>query len=399
MLYTNEIINGNSKVGLAVRYYGYTKLIENTKSAFRSNFDRGDSNDTEDDIEIKPKFLLPSGNSLINYEGNKLSIYIHKYNSFTTDDLVHREGFIHDITISVIEVVEGVTDYPDLISKFLISSKNYYEENILEHKKKSNQVTVYIYDEWWETLSKKETRDINTIHLNGKELELLEYIKNFWKPETKKRYKKLGIPYKKNIMLEGLPGTGKTSLIFALASELKQNIAILNFNKDVDDNVFMRAIRKIPKNCFLVLEDIDVLFKERKENDSYKSSISFSALLNTLDGLAFRHKMVTFMTTNYACNLDIALKRPGRIDKCISFTFAKKEQVMHMFNKFFENKEEDFERFYCLIKSYKFTTAIIQQYFIWYMDNYEDIFKEENIQEFSKMCNKNDYKKNLNMYM
>ena len=45
-------------------------------------------------------------------------------------------------------------------------------------------------------------------------------------------------------MLEGLPGTGKTSLIFALASELKQNIAILNFNKDVDDNVFMRAIRK-----------------------------------------------------------------------------------------------------------------------------------------------------------
>ena len=126
MLYTNEIINGNSKVGLAVRYYGYTKLIENTKSAFRSNFDRGDSNDTEDDVEIKPKFLLPSGNSIIDYEGNKLSIHIYKYNSFTTDDLVHRDAFLHDITVSVIEVVEGVTDYPDLISKFLISSKNYY---------------------------------------------------------------------------------------------------------------------------------------------------------------------------------------------------------------------------------------------------------------------------------
>ena len=179
---------------------------------------------------------------------------------------------------------------------------------------------------------------------------------------------------------------------------MKQNIAILNFNKDVDDNVFMRAIRKIPKNCFLVLEDIDVLFKERKENDSFKSNISFSALLNTLDGLAFRHNMITIMTTNYACNLDMALKRPGRIDKCISFTFAKENQVRHMFNKFFDEHIEDFEKFYKLIKNNKFTTAILQQYFIWYMDEYEKIYDEDNLLEFKNLCKKNDYEKSINIY-
>ena len=33
------------------------------------------------------------------------------------------------------------------------------------------------------------------------------------------------------------------------------------------------------------------------------------------------------------------------------------------------------------------------------MDDYEDLFKEENIIEFTKMCKQNDYEKNLNMYM
>ena len=36
----------------------------------------------------------------------------------------------------------------------------------------------------------------------------------------KRRYLETGTPYKKNIMFEGYPGTGKTSLVFAIASEL-----------------------------------------------------------------------------------------------------------------------------------------------------------------------------------
>ena len=229
-----------------------------------------------------------------------------------------------------------------------------------------------------------------------KKKEIYEYIKKFKSKEVKERYSSLGIPYKKNIMLEGYPGTGKTSLIFALASELNYDIAILNFHRKLDDNAFMRAIRKLPKNSILVLEDIDVLFKERKENDGYKTNISFSALLNTLDGIAFRDEMISIMTTNYECNLDAALKRPGRIDKCINFTFATKEQTRFMYQNFFPEHKETFDDFYKTVKRLKYTTALLQQYFMYHMDNFEGL--SEGLDEFKELCEKHNYDKKLDLY-
>ena len=198
--------------------------------------------------------------------------------------------------------------YTAYLVEYLLDGKSHYDIAIAPKR-------VDIFDDYWELLNRHQPRKIDTVCLDGKEKEILEYIKHFKSAKTKERYIQTGTPYKKNIMFEGFPGTGKTSLIFGLASELDCNIAIINFSRNMDDNTFMRAIRRLPKNCMLVLEDIDVLFKERKENDGYKSSLSFSALLNTLDGLAFRQGTITIMTTNYLCNLDSALKRPGRIDK------------------------------------------------------------------------------------
>ena len=104
----------------------------------------------------------------------------------------------------------------------------------------------------------------------------------------------MGIPYKsRDSFLKDFRGQEKTSLIFTIASELNRDVA-LNFNKDVDDNVFMRALLEdFPKNAVFVLEDIDVLFKERKENDNFKSMITFSGLLNSLDGMAFKDNLIT----------------------------------------------------------------------------------------------------------
>ena len=100
-------------------------------------------------------------------------------------------------------------------------------------------------------------------------------------------------------MFHGVPGTGKTSLVFSLASELNMNVAIMTFTNEMNDTTLMRCFRRIPENCILVIEDIDTLFQSRKKNDELKNNITFSGLLNTTDGIAYVDKQIIIMTTNH----------------------------------------------------------------------------------------------------
>ena len=178
-------------------------------------------------------------------------------------------------------------------------------------KKEKTEIISYIFKTgYWQQLSKLPKRDTTTLHLPDSILqENLDDLHDFL--NGKDKYLQYGIPYKRNYLFEGLPGTGKTSLIFVLASYFNMNIAIINFGLTIDDATFMKSVSKLPDDCFLVLEDIDALFVERKPGDSHKSMVSFSGILNTLDGLARRDKQVTFLTTNYISKLDNALIRPG----------------------------------------------------------------------------------------
>ena len=69
--------------------------------------------------------------------------------------------------------------------------------------------------------------------------------------------------YKKNILLHGYPGVGKSSLVFALASALNFNIALVHFDAKTTDAMFMNCIQRQEEDSILLLEDIDVLFQER----------------------------------------------------------------------------------------------------------------------------------------
>ena len=73
-------------------------------------------------------------------------------------------------------------------------------------------------------------------------------------------YEKSGIIYKKNFLLNGGPGTGKTSLIISVASELNYNLYFLTIDKNLNDSNFLRIIKNIKENSILVLEDSNHLF-------------------------------------------------------------------------------------------------------------------------------------------
>jgi chaperone BCS1 len=76
----------------------------------------------------------------------------------------------------------------------------------------------------------------------------------------------------------------------------------------------------------------------------YKSSVTFSGLLNALDGVASSEERIIFMTTNHFSQLDPALIRPGRVDLQEFLDDAEGEQAKRLFIKFYSPSSDEKER-------------------------------------------------------
>lgn len=266
----------------------------------------------------------------------------------------------------MIEYDEDYDNKKIVIEQFVKDAKNFY------NKKDDNEIVCKILKGgYWSVLSRLPKRNMDTIYLEDTEKnKIIKDLKKF--KLSKDDYTELGIPWKRNYLLEGPPGTGKSSLIFALASKFNMNIHIINLGPKVDDSAFMSAVSNLPNNTILLLEDIDALFVERKANDSNKSMVSFSGILNVLDGMARKNGLVTFMTTNFIDRLDRALIRPSRVDLILKFKNAGKEQIKQMYNKFFKNRN-DFEKFFDRIEHMRFSLCAIQKFFMQIKFNSDNI--------------------------
>lgn len=263
----------------------------------------------------------------------------------------------------------------ELFDGLIKNTISYAEKYMNDCDSDSNKLNIYMNDEgFWERVITRKKRDIDTIYLPKKDKDMIiADINKFLQPETKTRYEMLGRTHKRVYLFEGLPGAGKTSFIAALASMIDYDIATITFTDKVTDGKLMRLIKNIPEKTFLVLEDIDVLFTERKKNDDHKNQVTFSGVLNSLDGITTKDGFICFMTTNYKNMLDTALLRPGRIDKQLEFKHANKEQIQTMFIKFMADSytPEKFAEFYTKFKelSIDVTMSLIQEYMFKYLDD------------------------------
>lgn len=292
------------------------------------------------------EYKLPYGKSLVEYHNSTIKLYYEKDGSPV--------GLSYSVKIK--ENLKLIADSKEIIESFIFDAKKYSEPE------KNNEIICRIWkNTYWSVMSKLPKRDINTLFLDGnKKEEIIEDINNF--KNTKDDYINFGIPYKRNFMLEGQPGTGKTSLITTIASDLDLDIAIINFGPKLDDVNFISAISNLPDKSILILEDIDVLFNERRKAEGNNSFVSFSCILNVLDGMSRKEGLITFMTTNYLENLDSALIRPGRIDYKLNFDYATKNQIYNMYKYFLEDQIENFEKFYKKINKYKIVTSALQKF-------------------------------------
>lgn len=157
---------------------------------------------------------------------------------------------------------------------------------------------------------------------------------------SSKWYYDRGIPYRRGYLLHGPPGSGKSSFIQALAGSLDYNIAILNLSeRGLTDDRLNHLLTIIPRRTLVLLEDADAAFSNRRaqsDADGYRgANVTFSGLLNALDGVASAEERLLFLTTNHVSRLDEALVRPGRVDMTVRLGDATRYQVGELWDRFY----------------------------------------------------------------
>jgi hypothetical protein len=202
-------------------------------------------------------------------------------------------------------------------------------------------------------------RDISTVYLTERdEKNLMSCLYNF--KHNRARLNRLGIPNKLGVMLNGPPGTGKTSMLTAIASYLEKDIYYLHLNelrtngdlKDAFDHVF----NKSAGGGMIVMEDVDAMtdiVKKRRPSPSAPSSplsssscsntsneaaggtLTLEFFLNLLQGSLTLDGSVFAATTNHLEALDPAFYRKGRFDVVLEMNAADHYQICKMYSQFF----------------------------------------------------------------
>ena len=143
-------------------------------------------------------------------------------------------------------------------------------------------------------------------------------------PET---FQRLGIRPPKGTLLYGIPGTGKTLLAKAVASESEANFISVKgpelLSKWVGESekgvreVFRKAKQAAPTVIFF--DEIDAIASTRSGNDgdSGVTKRVVNQLLTEMDGLEELEDVAIIAATNRPDILDAGLMRPGRFDRHI----------------------------------------------------------------------------------
>lgn len=187
----------------------------------------------------------------------------------------------------------------------------------------------------WSVVASIPERSLDTVCINEAiKKALINNVQRFInEPEW---FANKGLPYKLSVLFHGCPGSGKTSLIKALASHFKRSVFIVDLSA-MSNSIFQSAIQRLPHNALLLLEDVEAattavnarksaddsanasqskpaLSLETSISDVMGFSLTLSGLLNTLDGIIPMHDVIVCMTTNHLNKLDPALIRKSRMD-------------------------------------------------------------------------------------
>ncbi|OQR85152.1 bcs1 aaa-type ATPase [Thraustotheca clavata] len=284
-------------------------------------------------------------------------------------------------------------DGSDFIDAFVNKAFDYYKEIQMAKQKKDKSRYMYT-PQATEPLSFKryalsDEKTFDSLFFDEK-APLLSLLNDFLNKTGK--FAIAGFPYKLGLLLHGPPGTGKTSLIKAIAQHTKRHIVNISLSQiktnqelmdllfdlkftvpgedlpvnltmnkvvfvmeDIDcaSNVvhkraeveppseaevasFMQKVEdgKLDKDMFDTMDKLEKSSKMKSSSSSDK--LNLAGLLNVLDGVVDAPGRLLIMTTNHPEKLDPALIRPGRVNKKMLLGLMSPRHVACMVEHYFD---------------------------------------------------------------
>jgi len=202
----------------------------------------------------------------------------------------------------------------EILEKLRITMQDFREALKVVRPSAMREVLVEVPNVNWEDVG----------GMTGVKQELKEAIE--WPLKQPQVFRRMGIKPPKGVLVYGAPGTGKTLLARAVATESNANFIPVKgpelLSKWVGESE--KAVRKIFKKArqtapsIVFFDEIDSMAPRRGSgNDAHVTETVVNQILTEMDGLEDLNEVVVVAATNRPDMIDTALLRPGRFDRIV----------------------------------------------------------------------------------